>query len=212
MMRNSKSFTLIELLIALSIFAVIAVTLYSTFFAGISVWRRSGEGSDAYQDMRTAFDDIARDLKNMAYFTKNKDSIYAFSGLSKEIILMTLEEGATEKMEPSREVVKVSYLFDEAKGELNRRAAGIASGFDLKKAGVETLLKGVADLKFEYCYDSGDEDEPYLWQEEWKDENAKTPRGVRITASIKSGKMAKEMPKVTRVVFIPTGVLGKKEL
>lgn len=212
MNKKCRSFTLIELLIALSIFAIIAITLYSTFFAGISVWKRSGDNSDAYQNIRIVFEDMARDIKNMIYFTKDKESMYVFSGMPGEIILMTLKEGASEKMEPNKELAKVAYSFDDIKNELIRQEAGIAFGFDVKKAGKEVLLENLEDFKFEYCYDSGDEDEPYLWQEEWKDENAKTPRGIRITASLKTGKNAKEMSKITRVIFIPTGILGKKEI
>ncbi|MDD5680592.1 MAG: prepilin-type N-terminal cleavage/methylation domain-containing protein [Candidatus Omnitrophica bacterium] len=212
MKKQNNAFTFIELLIALSIFAVVAVTLYSTFFAGLSVWKRSGDGSDVYQDIRTVFDDMARDFRNMIYFTKDKESMYIFSGMPKEIILMTLEEGASEKMEPYREVVKVTYSFDDTKGELIRQRAALAFGFDLKKAEKEVLLKDLGDFKFEYCYYSGDEDEPYLWQEEWKDEDEKTPRGIRITAVLKNGKGGEEMSKITRVIFIPTGILGKKEI
>jgi len=205
-------FTVIELLIALSIFAVIAVTLYSTFFAGISTWKRSGDNTGIYQDIRVAFDDIARDLKNMIYFTKDDESAYIFSGTSEQVIFMTLEESISEKTEPQRELVRIAYSFDNAKGDIVRETAGILLGFDTKKAEKEILLKNVEDFKIEYCYFSGDEDDPYLWQEEWKDEEVKTPRGIRITASLKGSKSSREASKITRIVFIPTGVLGKKEL
>lgn len=211
-MDKRAGFTLIELLIAFSIFAVIAVTLYSTFFAGISVWKRSGESSDIYQDIRIALDDIARDLKNMLYFTKDKESSYIFSGTAEETVFMTLAEGASEEMTAEKEIVKTSYSFDAAKGELVREAAGIALGFDTDRAEKEVLLKGVQDFGFEYCYDSGDDDEPYLWQAEWKDDDMKTPRGVRVTIFLKGGKGARDAAKISRVIFIPTGVLGKKEL
>ena len=220
--NNQKGFTLIELLIALSIFAVIAVTMYSTFFAGISVWKRSGDNSGIYQDIRVSFDDIARDLKNMIYFTKDEESAYAFVGMPQKVIFMTLDEYATESMEAGKEVVKVSYSFDDAKGELIKERSDISAGFDIEKAVKETLLKNVEDFKFEYCYHSGDEEEPYLWQEEWKDEEERIPRGVRVTAffsakggSASGGKGAKsgiDASKTRRVIFIPTGILGEKEL
>src|SRR3972149_5589222 len=105
---SHASFTFIELLIALSIFAVVAVTLYSTFFAGISVWKRSGDSSGIYQDIRIVFDDMARDLKNMIYFTKEKESAYAFTGMPQQIAFMTLAEYASEKMTAGKELVKIS--------------------------------------------------------------------------------------------------------
>lgn len=212
MKRRDESFTVIELLIALSIFAVVAVTLYSTFSAGLSVWKRSGDTSDSYQDIRVVLDDMARDFKDMIYFSKDKESMFVFSGMPKEITLMTLEEGATEKLEPNREVVRVAYSFDDVKGELTGQEADITLGFDVNEAEKDILLKGLEDFKFEYCYYSGDEDEPYLWEEEWKDENMQIPRGIRITVFPKNGKNAKDTSKITRIIFIPTGILGKKEL
>ena len=208
----AAAFTVIELLIALSIFSVIAITLYSTFFAGISTWKRSGDNTGIYQNIRVTFDDIARDLKNMIYFTKDDESAYIFSGTSEQVIFMTLEEGISEKTEPQRELVRIAYSFDNAKGDIVREIAGISLGFDTRKAEKEILLKNVEDFKVEYCYFSGDEDDPYLWQEEWSDEEVKTPRGVKITASLKGGKGSKETSKITRIVFISTGVLGEKEL
>src|SRR3989338_7576018 len=142
---RTAGFTIIELLIALSIFAVIAVTLYSTFFAGISVWKRSEDKSGTYQDIRVVFDDIARDLKNMVYFTKEKESAYVFVGMPKKVIFMTLEEYATESMESGKEVARVSYSFDDTKGELIGERAGILVGFDTEKAEDEPLLKDVED-------------------------------------------------------------------
>lgn len=211
--KESRSgFTLIELLIALSIFAVVAVTLYSTFFAGISVWKRSGDTSDIYQDIRTVFDDMARNLKNTVYMTKDKESAYAFSGTSEKIIFMTLEEGADAEMKPTRELVRVSYYFDAAKDEFISERSGILAGFDAEMAAKEVLLRGVEGLQFEYCYDSGDEDEPYLWQEEWEDDEARTPRGVRVTAIVKGMGSKEKASKISRTIFIPTGVLGEKEL
>src|SRR3989338_1610057 len=134
--------------------------MYSTFFAGISVWKRSGDNSGIYQDIRVSFDDIARDLKNMIYFTKDEESAYAFVGMPQKVIFMTLDEYATESMEAGKEVVKVSYSFDDAKGELIKERSDISAGFDIEKAVKETLLKNVEDFKFEYCYYSGDEEEP----------------------------------------------------
>ena len=73
---RTAGFTIIELLIALSIFAVIAVTLYSTFFAGISVWKRSGDKSGTYQDIRVVFGGMGRRaLKKIFFFLEEGEKI-----------------------------------------------------------------------------------------------------------------------------------------
>lgn len=204
------SFTLIELLIALSIFAVVAVTLYSAFFAGVSVWKRSGDTSGSYQDISAVFDDIARDLKNAVYFSKDEESGYAFMGAPGKIAFMTLEERVGARMKPCREIARLSYYFDDTADEFIKKRADISLGFDIVKAEKDVLLRGVEDFRFEYCYYSGDEDEPYIWQDEWSDEDARIPRGIRITAVMNGVKRGDGASRITRVIFIPTGVLGKK--
>lgn len=209
--KSSFSFTLIELLIALSIFAVVAIALYSAFSAGIAVWRRSSEGRDAYQDVKFIFDDMTKDLKNALYLSKGEESIYAFSGTTSEIIFMALEDTSSEEG-PQKEIVKLAYKYDEGQNELIRLRADISNGFDIEKGEREVLFSNVEEFELEYCYDSGDEDNPYLWKDEWLEGDVGIPRGIRITLLGKAGRRGEEMPKFIKTVFIPTGILGEKEL
>lgn len=214
--KNKAGFTLIELFIAISIFAVVAIALYSTFFAGISVWRRSGEGGNAYHNIRFMFDDMTKDLKNSIYMysKKSKDkeeSIYAFSGTNREIIFITLEDAATEDDIFRRELTRVAYRFDEGEGRLIRLRADKTSGFDIEKGKEEVLLKEVEDFKFEYCYETDSDIEPYEWKEEWEDDQMMIPRGVKATFLIKAEKI-KEPLKITKIIFVPKGILGKEEI
>ncbi len=209
---NKGAFTFIELLIAVSIFAVVAIALYSTFFAGIMVWKRSGEGGGLYQDVKFTFDYINRDLKNAVTYTTDEESALVFSGTASEVSFVTLEPSFLENGMAGRELISVSYGLEEEEGQLTRRAAGISLGLDTEKAEKEILLKGVEDFKFEYCYDSGDEDEPYLWKEEWEHEGMKVPRGIRLSFLIKSEKGGKGASEFSKIIFVPTGVLGEKEI
>jgi len=209
--RNKTGFTLIELFIAISIFSVVAIALYSTFFAGISVWKRSGESENIYQSVKFLLDDIAKDLKNVIYYTKDAESIFVFLGKNDEIVFITLEDTSQAGDMPQKELVKVVYMFDSEIDALIRIRAEKSSGFSAEKAEKEVLLKGIKDFKFEYCYDSGDEDEPYLWKEEWEDKDSRIPRGVRVSFLIKTEKEKKEL-KFTKTMFVPIGVLGEEEV
>ncbi len=211
-MRNKAGFTFIELLIAVSIFTVVAIALYSTFFAGISVWKRSIEGGNIYQDLRFAFDDITRDLRNTVCCSKDEESIFAFSGTAGEIIFITLESAFSEEDIMRRELVKTAYRFDEEASGIIRIEAGKSLGFDIEKGEKEVLLNNVEEFTFEYCYATGDDDDPYEWKEEWVDEKMRVPRGVKVTFLIKAEKGEKETLKFTKIMFIPIGVLGEKEI
>ncbi len=211
-MTGMRGFTFIELFIAISIFAVVAIALYSTFFAGITVWRRSGEGGNVYQNVRFVFDDITKDLKNTVYCTKEEESIFAFSGTTEEIVFFTSEPVFSEEDVYRKELVKVAYRFDRGEEQLIRAKGGKSLGFDIEKADKEVLLDGVKEITFAYCYDTGDEDEPYLWKDEWLDEEMRIPRGVKLTSLVKAEKGEKEALKFTKIIFIPIGVLGEEGL
>ena len=64
MKKNSTAFTLLELLLAVTIFAVIATALYSSFFAGIRIFRRAQVTMEFHQDIRLVTEELAFDLRN----------------------------------------------------------------------------------------------------------------------------------------------------
>jgi type II secretion system protein J len=219
-MNRKSGFTLIELFIAISIFAVVAIALYSTFFAGISVWRRSGKGGDIYHNIRIVFDDMTKELRNTINMYANVEDIktieeegessYAFSGGPDEIAFITLEGPFLEDDIHQKELVKVIYRFDRTAGELIRVIADKPIGFDIEKGKKEVILSNVENFKFEYCYGLDDEFEPYLWKEEWEDEEMRIPRGVRVTFNIKTERIKKPL-EFSKTIFVPTGVLGEEE-
>ena len=59
-----RAFTLIELLLALSIFSMVALCVYGTFWAGVRINQRSEGESAAYHQARLALDLMSVDLEN----------------------------------------------------------------------------------------------------------------------------------------------------
>jgi len=210
--KDKTGFTLIELFIAISIFAVVAIALYSTFFAGISIWKRSAEGGDVYQNIRFILDDMTKDLKNSVYMYSNEEgSIYAFSGTDEEISFITLEDVTSEEETSRRELVKAAYRFDKTEDSLIRAKADKSMGFDIEKAEEEIVLKDIEDFKFEYCYETDSDIEPYEWKEEWEEDKKKIPRGVRVSFHSMAERERRPV-KFTKTIFILTGVLGEEEV
>lgn len=90
-----RAFTLIELLLALSIFAVVALCVYGTFWAGVRLNQRSEGESAAYHQIRLTLDLMSVDLENAVpydftssypektAFTGEKDAITFFSPTGK---------------------------------------------------------------------------------------------------------------------------------
>lgn len=65
--RRGPGFTLMEILIAVSIFMIAAAALFVTFRTGIRAWEAGHEASEVFETARVASDLIMRDLTNIFY-------------------------------------------------------------------------------------------------------------------------------------------------
>ena len=62
--KNVRGFTLMELLVALSIFSVVVLAIYSTFSVGMTARERGEKASDLYQEARMILDRMATEIRN----------------------------------------------------------------------------------------------------------------------------------------------------
>ncbi|MCM8784154.1 MAG: prepilin-type N-terminal cleavage/methylation domain-containing protein [Candidatus Omnitrophica bacterium] len=98
-----KGFTFIELLLAISIFAVVSVMLYSVFNMGITAWRKMEAILERYQELRLLTDRMGQELRN-ALDLDLKESFdtsvetYDFQGVSNKIIFYTLKNGEIRRL------------------------------------------------------------------------------------------------------------------
>ena len=68
-MKEGEGFTLVELLVGLTIFSVVVISLYSAFSTGILARRKGGNASDSFQTARVALNDIGSELKKMVPYS-----------------------------------------------------------------------------------------------------------------------------------------------
>ena len=64
---KKKVFTLVELMLAMSIFAVLMLILMQIFGSTQDVWRKTGSKADSYESARIALNIISEDLANAVY-------------------------------------------------------------------------------------------------------------------------------------------------
>jgi len=199
-MSDKKAFTFIELIIAVTIFSIIAVSIYATLGAGIRIWLRTNPLIEAHQEMRTFFDMISNDAKRSFIYTYPDGGI-KFDGKPKRVSFMTIAAVSGPDVPLHDEMVKVIYAFNEETKAVERTAAGRNEAFDERYARPEEIIRQAGDRQFvfEYCYAGTSVDEPYLWKESWEDED-KIPRAIRIRVG-----------DLTKVIFIPAGQLGGGE-
>lgn len=209
--RSGRAFTFMELLIALTIFSIIASSIYHTMSAGIRVYRRGNVVIRDNQKLRLFFNAISQDMRNATPYSEEKNNFYIESEwLSEKIAFITIinvfaDEGIVG------ELAKVSYYMDEEAREGNRlirKCATVEYGFDEEAAEEEAPLEGLEDftlegLSFQYCYKVMDE---YDWRKDEEFEGG-IPQGVKIELALKN-KANNDIKTYTQTVFIPMGELG----
>ena len=213
---KKKGFTLLELLVAVTIFSVIAVALYSTFYSGIMILRRSEDVMRRHQDLRLAMEEVSRDLRNTlltevyrkveesATAEEEEEPIYYFLGEGKEFTFVTLRDSFKDGR-MRHEVCNVTYYFKGGETSAFMRTVKYQSnGFKEDPDRDETLISGVRDIEVLYSYEGEDEDSPPTWRNIWEEEE-KLPLGVKIKLRL-AGLSA--MQEFTKTVYIETGSLG----
>jgi prepilin-type N-terminal cleavage/methylation domain-containing protein len=212
--EERAGFTFIELIIAIAIFSVIAVSIYSVFWAGLRTWRMTSPVIEANQKLRFFFDLISKDLKGeLGYYPQDyidKDKVN-FEGDAKRISFWALVDFQEQDGAIHTEPARVAYYLDTADSsnvKVMRNVATRIEAFKEVPEKSEQVFSGIreGDFAFEYCYKEPNlnlaEPYEYEWASEWltkEGEKKKMPRSVRI-----------KLKEFTKTVFIPTGDLIEK--
>lgn len=218
---------------AVTIFSIIAVALYSGFRAGIRVWRAAEANMELHHSVRLSLGGMAKDLRNAVSYEEDSDADsedvpeqaetekaaelglenlietpdLAFVGKRDEIVFVALAAKLTDEGEFRKELAKVRYFLG-TEGQLKRSVAFQGLGFEPEDMEPEGLIDGIEELSFEYSYEGEDEESPPIWKEQWENQEG-VPLGVKVRLKVKKKEgIAADFAKT---VFIPTGILGKEE-
>lgn len=209
-----KSFTIIELLIGLTIFSIIAVSLYSTFFSSTSVWKRSEDLNRVYQEARWSLDTMAKELHNtivLNYKGESEDS-FSFNGASDNIsFLLATDTG----------IKRISYFLEEIKSNddkiifsLKRQELGFIDSLQTQNDSEQTEeifsnLVSEGGLNFSYAFQNEIE-EIIEWKDAWN-ESKNLPRGIKIALTLVDPRNPNSKIDFSKTIFIPTGMIGSEK-
>lgn len=166
-----KGFTLLELLIGMSVFAVVAASVYSSLYMGVKVWKHEENLDRTLQEAELTLKIMERSLR-CAFLNPENEKI-VFLGMGEKIDFFSASpQGSIEKV--------VFYLQ-------NNEGAGTFSLFrskvkymnldDQEAYSKEIINTKIRDLKIKYF--SKDQN---LWYETWPEELL-LPHQVRLEAS-----------------------------
>lgn len=180
---------MVEVLIALSIFAVVSIAIFSTFSSGLGVLRKVKDMDLAQQTFILKIERFSREVRQTTKLRK-----LLLSGTNER-----LDFGQVLDDMPCR----VTYYLDKSNRCLMRNADKIADIFkdariapELKTKGAVFLTK-VSEAKFSYLsYDLKKKD--YIWSEKWEEEAL--PLAVKLN-------LTTDKQNYAQTVFLPTAEL-----
>lgn len=178
MPRVSRGFTLIEVLVSVTIFAVVMSILYGTYSASSASARAVEEKADEVSSISGAVDTLSREIRG-AYLTDAESAAEVFSGKEK-VIAFTTTAPFVREGEPV--VQRVSYIFDNDR--LIRKTLHSGSGTEIKNEAM--LLDGIKEPSFSFFDGKG-------WVAEWPSEKG-LPAGVRVIFYYKGRDMENIIP------------------
>jgi prepilin-type N-terminal cleavage/methylation domain-containing protein len=150
--RQKIAMTLIEMLIVVSIVAVLSAALYQALGGGIRVWHKANEVI-IEEDVLVFFEKFNRDINNICFFSQ-----FSLSGGEMSFSFPSILQVYGDKNNPSvagniiDQIGMVEYYFDLNNRQIARRQADYPRSLEYKWDEPLPLLKNVKQFRFQYFY------------------------------------------------------------
>ena len=236
---SSPGFTLVEMLLAVLIFSVIAAMIYGVLSTGMKLNHRVDQIRGVYQDARWGFGQWTRDLENARFydFTASYPDVIGFSGDEKEMRFLTASDkglvmvryylgrpdyGRVIKTIIGKKVDKISPMIIESTQELPeyflmRQEQALADFFsasptaDASSNDAEVICGFVVENGMRLRYGMvEDENKPSDLVWQMEWKEPFVPYGVEIQLTLKNSDTAAEAVTLNRQVMLPLGGMGRK--
>ncbi len=177
-------FTIIEMMVVVTIFAILGVAVATSFTSGIKIWQRAKDYNFTQTNVILSLEGITQHLRRSV----DIDEI-GFEGSSQEVIFPTLTADS---------VVRVSYRFDDGDKIIRRKEETLEEIISQEEEQTykERDILSADNFSLEYLY-FDEEKERYLWQDIWEKDKG-VFRALRLKVEV-------EDTEFTKTVFVPIG-------
>ncbi len=184
---GKRGFTLLELMLSLTILGVVLLIIFGALRVGTRAWEKGEKDVTVHQRQRAVLGLLSQQIASACiYEIKMGDDAFFFKGSEDAMEFVSrspIVPGALTG------VVFVKYMIQEGGGDgkkqlkLYEKDAGFLKEEDLESQSEEdlfTLIPGIQDLQFEYLKGSKDKNETD-WQASWDpSEEEGLPLAVKI--------------------------------
>ena len=184
--RSSKGFTLLEILVALAIFAVMATTIYSSLAMLITTSTRLAEAGKGLRELQNTFQVMGRDLEqviNRPVRSGYDEQLPALRWPGPENLLEMTSGGRSNPLrQPRCSLQRVAYRVKD--GRLERLSWQVLDQVQDSTPFVQPLLSGVSS--FEVSFLTGKDQASPDWPPfKPVSGNAALPRGIKVIVEVK---------------------------
>lgn len=175
-----SGFTLIETLLAITIFSFIAAGLAVSFYSGMGLWSRAAASDSRRNDVILGFESVSGEIRQGIEMPP-----IGYEGGPK---------GFSFPAVSGNTIVKIQYSFDDARKMLVRRESRLQDIINKKSDVIEKDFLALAEFSAQYLK-IGSETGTYEWKDGWsKDEGIFN--AVRFKGRVKDDEFQK-------TVFVP---------
>jgi general secretion pathway protein J len=184
--HSEKGFTLVEVLVAISILAILLTSVYGIFSSVSLARERLDADSAEYHRARVLFDRLGRELRG-AYFQSSNQNL-VFTGLKTDNDSFELEL-TTSAVSPLSQtgsgIARVHYLLVEDQEDaadglvLMRSEHPVHESTDEEAAGMMRLVPGIEAMSLRF-YANGQ------WQTTWQGRTSGLPEMVEIELQLRT--------------------------
>ena len=145
-MRNNKlnGFTLIEVLVGVSIFSLITLSIYSAFFSAIHIQQRSERLTNFYRESYFTFETISRDIENIVFYQQkapDSDALtFSLSGGQNSLSLITLQKDGLKSVDYFLETPKRGSILSAVIGKHSKKNISVEIS-QTKAASAQFLMR-----------------------------------------------------------------------
>lgn len=190
--RARYAFTLVEVLLAIGISALVMVCAYSAFRLGWLSYQRLNSQSQAYNSLRNGLHKFSKDIRNSFLFSTNENKTITLSGNRKEMSFATLVRSRDKQGVSFVECARAFYKFDGN----NLLRAYIKNTEMLRpevKVEYEIFLQDIVDGEFSYAIEERQDHGQLSWKSSFEQKDA-FPKAVRL-------KLTRQLPYQRPVTF-----------
>lgn len=210
---NASAFTLLEVMVTLTILGIVVLVTFGVFRMGLSAWEKGESNREGTQTMRIASDRISQQMKSLMPYRvkteKAEGNFLVFEGHARSVKFISTLSLKTGK--PSG-FIYVMYEFQEggtSGGRLLQYEGRVVNKNFMDEEPPEnakvSLFEDLADVRLEYYRAANpDKNQEEAWLSEWiAKEEKELPKAMRMTLQFRNKEGGAEEP-VILLASIPS--------